>query len=125
MKKIKICGMGTGSFIIYIKTEDIYVDIAKDIEMGSHTLSNELHRPLPKGKTSETKISERSGLVKEELSEKTAEFSTLKTKTCGYLNGNSDENKKKTKDTEKGVVNLKIINIVQKQLNLKTKENQI
>ena len=50
--------------------------------------------------------------MKEELSEKTAEFSTLKTKTCGYLNGNSDENKKKTKDTEKGVVNLKIINIV-------------
>ena len=39
--------MGTGSFIIYIKTEDIYVDIAKDIEMGIHTLSNELHRPLP------------------------------------------------------------------------------
>ena len=112
MKKIKLCGKGTGSFIIYIKTEDIYVDIAKDIEMGIHTLSNELHRPLPKGKTSETKISERSGLVKEELSEKTAEFSTLKTKTCGYLNGNSDENKKKTKDTEKGVVNLKIINIV-------------
>ena len=29
-EKSKLCYMDTGSFIVYIKTEDIYVDIAKD-----------------------------------------------------------------------------------------------
>ena len=30
-EKAKLCYMDTGSFIAYIKTEDIYVDITKDI----------------------------------------------------------------------------------------------
>ena len=30
-EKAKLCYMDTGSFIVYIKTEDIYVDITKDI----------------------------------------------------------------------------------------------
>ena len=28
----KLCYMDTGSFIIYIKTEDVYEDIANDVE---------------------------------------------------------------------------------------------
>ena len=30
-EKAKLCYMDRGSFIVYIKTEDIYVDITKDI----------------------------------------------------------------------------------------------
>ena len=40
----------TGSFIVYIKTEDVYVDIAKDVETRSDTSSHKLERLLPKGK---------------------------------------------------------------------------
>ena len=31
-KKTKLCYMDTDSFIVYIKTEDVYEDIADDIE---------------------------------------------------------------------------------------------
>ena len=37
-------------FIAYIKTEDIYVDISKDVETRFDTLNYELDRPLPKKK---------------------------------------------------------------------------
>ena len=49
-EKAKLCYMDTDSFIIYIKTEDIYSDIAKDIEKRFDTSSYKLDRPLPKGK---------------------------------------------------------------------------
>ena len=42
--------MYTENCIVYIKTEDIYVDIAKDVEARSDTSSYEQKRPLPKGK---------------------------------------------------------------------------
>ena len=38
------------SFIVYIKTEDIYVYIAKDAEEKSNTSNYELDRSLPQGK---------------------------------------------------------------------------
>ena len=31
-EKVKLCYMDTGSFIIYIKTENIYLDIRKDVQ---------------------------------------------------------------------------------------------
>ena len=34
----------------YIKTEDIYIDIAKDVETRFSISNYELDRPLPKGK---------------------------------------------------------------------------
>ena len=37
-------------FILYIKTNDIYKDIAEDVETRFDTSSYELDRPLPKGK---------------------------------------------------------------------------
>ena len=40
--------MDTGSVIVYIKTEDIYVDIAKDVETRFDTSNYELERPSPK-----------------------------------------------------------------------------
>ena len=49
-EKAKLCYMDTDSFIIYIKTEDIYSDIAKNIEKRFDTSSYKLDRPLPKGK---------------------------------------------------------------------------
>ena len=42
--------MDTDSFIVYIKTDDIYEDIAEDIDTGFDTSNYELNRPLPKGK---------------------------------------------------------------------------
>ena len=36
--------------VVYIKTEDIYVDIAKDVETRFDTSNYELETPLPKGK---------------------------------------------------------------------------
>ena len=40
----------TDSFIVYMKINDIYIDIAKDVEARFHISSDELHRPLPKEK---------------------------------------------------------------------------
>ena len=47
--------MGTESFIVYIKTDDIYKDIAEDVETRLYTSNYELEcnsidRPFPKGK---------------------------------------------------------------------------
>ena len=42
--------MDTNSFIVYIKTEGIYVDIPKDVETRSDTSNYKLDRPLSKGK---------------------------------------------------------------------------
>ena len=49
-EKVKLCYMDTDSFIVYIKTEDIYKDIAEDVETRFDTSNYELDRPLPKGK---------------------------------------------------------------------------
>ena len=38
------------SKIVYIKTDDIYKDIAEDFETRFDTSNYELDRPLPKGK---------------------------------------------------------------------------
>ena len=42
--------MDTGSFIVNIKTDDIYEYIAKDVETRPYTSNYELDRPLHKGK---------------------------------------------------------------------------
>ena len=40
--------MDTDSFILCVKREDIYVDIAKDVETRFDTSNYELERPSPK-----------------------------------------------------------------------------
>ena len=52
--------MDTDSFIVYIKTDDIYQDIAEDVETRIDTSNYKLDRPLPKAKTKTCKwINER------------------------------------------------------------------
>ena len=46
----KLCYIDTDSFIIYIKTEDVYEDIANDVEKRFDTSNYEVNRSLPKGK---------------------------------------------------------------------------
>ena len=57
--------MGTDSLTAFIKTEDIQVDIEKDIETKFHTSKYELHWSLTRRKTKKI-----IGLVKDELMEK-------------------------------------------------------
>ena len=49
-EKAKLYDMDTDSYIVYIKTEDIYPDIEKDVETRFDTSNYELDRPLSKGK---------------------------------------------------------------------------
>ena len=54
--------MDTESFIINIKTENFYEDIANDVEKRFDTSHYEVNRPLPKGKNKKV-----IGLMKDEL----------------------------------------------------------
>ena len=47
-EKAKLCYMDTDSFIVYVKTDDVYKDIAEDVEKRFDTSNYELDRPLPK-----------------------------------------------------------------------------
>ena len=49
-KKAKLCYMDADSFIIYIKTKQIYWDIVKNVETRLDTSNYELDRALSKGK---------------------------------------------------------------------------
>ena len=82
--------MDTDNFIVYIKTEDIYADIAKDVEARFDTSNYELERPLPKGKNKKV-----VGLMKE------------RAKTYSYLTDNNDGNKK-AKGTKKCIIKRKL-----------------
>ena len=61
-EKAKLCYMDTDSFIVYIKTDDIYRDIEEDVETRFDTSNYELDRPLPKGKNKKI-----FGLMRNEL----------------------------------------------------------
>ena len=95
----KLCYIDTDSFIINIKTEDFYEDIANDVEKRFDTSHYECHRPLPIGKNKKV-----IGLMKDELGGKImTEFAALRPRTYFYLmdDGNSD---KKAKGTKKCVI---------------------
>ena len=95
----KLCYMDTDSFIINIKAEDFFEDIANDVEKIFDTSNYEVRRPLPKGKNKKV-----IGLMKDELGGKImTEFAALRPKTFSYLmdDGNSD---KKAKGTKKCVI---------------------
>ena len=59
---VKLCYMDTDSFIMSIKTEDFYKDIANDVEKRFDTSNYEVDRPLPTGKNKKL-----IGLMKDEL----------------------------------------------------------
>ena len=97
-KKVKLCYMDTDSFIVYIKTDAFYKDIAQDVETRFDTSNNKLNRPLPKGKNKKV-----NGVMKDELVGKIMkEFIEFKEKTYSYLIDESSEDKK-AKGTKKCV----------------------
>ena len=49
-EKAKLCYMDTDSLIVSVKTEDIYENIAKNVEKRFDTSDYELERLLPKGR---------------------------------------------------------------------------
>ena len=61
-KKAKLCCMDTDSFIVSIKTGDIYKGIAEDIETRFSTSNYEFQKLLPKGNDQKF-----IGLIKDEL----------------------------------------------------------
>ena len=46
----QLCYMDINSFIVYVKINDIYKDIAKDVERRFDTLNSEIDKPLLQGK---------------------------------------------------------------------------
>ena len=47
---VKLCYINTDSFVMHIKTEDFYKDIANDVEKRFDTSNYEINRALPTGK---------------------------------------------------------------------------
>ena len=96
---IKLCYMDTDSFIINIKTEDFYKDIANDVEKSFDTSNYEVYRPLSTGKNKKV-----IGLMKDELRGRViTEFVTLRPKTYSYLTDDFKDDKK-AKGTKKCVI---------------------
>ena len=95
--------MDTESFIAYVKTDNIYKDIADYVEIRFDAWNFEIGRHLPKGKSKKV-----IGLMKDELRGKiTKVFAGLRIKTYSYLKNKNDEDKK-AKDTKKVCYNRKI-----------------
>ena len=85
-----MCYIDTGSFIIYIITNDIYKDIAKYVETRFDTSNHEIDGPLPKGKNKKV-----IGLMKEESGgEIIPKFVGLRAKTYSYFIDDGSEIKK-------------------------------
>ena len=60
--RIRLCYMDTDSFIMHIKTENFYKDIADDVEKKYDTSNYTVERPLPMGKNKKV-----IGMMKDEL----------------------------------------------------------
>ena len=95
-KKAKLCYMDTDSFIVYIKTDYVYKDIAEDVETTFDTSNYELERSLSKGKNKNV-----IGLIKDKLGRKIMKkFVGLRAKTYSYFIEDGSEDKK-AKGTKK------------------------
>ena len=96
---VKLCYMDTDSFIMNIKTEDFYKDIANDVEKRFDTSNYEVDRSLSIGKNKKV-----IGLMQVELGGKIiTEFVTLGPETYSYLTDDCKEDKK-AKGTKKCVI---------------------
>ena len=95
VEKAKLCYMDTNCFNVYIKTNNVYKDIAEDVETRFDTSNYEQNRPLPKGKNTKVisvmKDGSRGKIMKE--------FVGLQAKMYSYLtdDGSKDKNAKGTK----------------------------
>ena len=99
--KARLCSMDTDSFVLYIKTEHFYKNIACDVERWFDTSNyNEADkRPLPIGKNKKV-----IDMFKDELGRKIMiEFCTLRAKAYSYkLDDDTEE--KRAKGTKKCIV---------------------
>ena len=114
---VRLCYMDTDSFVMHIKTNDFYKDIASDVENRFDTSNYEANtsettagpsslersalarRPLPAGKNKKV-----IGLMKGELGGKIiTEFVTLRPKTYSFLTDDGKEDKK-AKGTKKCII---------------------
>ena len=87
----KLCYTDTGSFIVHVKTEDIYKDIAEDIQTRSDSSNYEIMIDHCLWKKNE-KVTE---LMKDELGGQIVKKCVeLKVKTYSYLKDNNDKDKK-------------------------------
>ena len=96
---VKLCYMDTDSFIMNIKPNDFYKDIASDVENRFDTSNYEANtsetsalarRPLPTGKNKKV-----IGLMKDELGGKIImEFVTLRPKSYLFLTDDGKEDKR-------------------------------
>ena len=91
--------MDTDSFIIHIKTEDFYEDIADDVEKRFETSNDETNRPSSIGKNKKV-----IGFMKDESEGKImTRFVILRPNTFSYfIDYNSSDNK--AKGTKKCVI---------------------
>ena len=97
--KVKLCFMDTNSFIMNIKTNDFYEDIASDVENRFDTSNYEVNRPLPMRKNKKI-----IGLMKDELGGKIiTEFVTVRPKTYSFLTDDGNEDKK-VKGTKRCII---------------------
>ena len=96
---VKLCYMDTDSFIMNIKTEDFYKDIANDVEKRLEASNYEVDRALSTGKNKKVIV-----LMKDELGGRIIkEFVALRPKTYSYLTDDCKEDKK-AKVTKKYVI---------------------
>ena len=79
--------------MVYIKTDNIYLDIAEDVETRFSTSNYELYKTLPKGKNEKV-----TGLMKNELGGKIMKkFLRFTAKTYSYLTDDGTEDKRHNK----------------------------
>ena len=96
---VRLCYMDTDSFLMHIKTNYFYKDIAGDVENRFDTSNYEANRLLPTGKNKKV-----ISLMKDELGGKIImEFVTLRPKTYSFLTVDDKEDKK-AKGTKKCVI---------------------
>ena len=103
--KARLCYMDTDSFVMHIKTEDFYKDIAGDVERWFDTSNYDEKdkRPLPIGKNKKV-----IGMFKDELGGKImTEFCALRAKAYAYKL-DDDTEMKKAKGTKKCIVKREI-----------------
>ena len=96
---VRLCYMDTDGFLMPIKTNDFYKDIASDVENRFDTSIYEVNRSLATGKNKKV-----IGLMKDQLGGKIiTEFVTLRPKTYSFLT-DDDKEDKKAKETKKCVI---------------------
>ena len=80
--KARLCYMATDSFVMHIKTEDLYKDIAGDVERWIDTSNYDEKDKRPLSIDKNEKV---NGMFKDELGAKIMiEFCTLRAKTYSF-----------------------------------------